>query len=197
MERAASVREVVNAISLARQRTDRDRMVVAVSGFGGSGKSTLARALVGEVDGSIRLRGDDFLNPARSHLRSTNWDGVERGRLRSEVLLPFRAGEQAEFRRFDWSAGKLGPWELLAPAGVLVVDAIGLFHPDLDDCVDVRIWVDVSIETATQQGIARDRAQGRRHDELWREIWVPNELDFVAAFNPRAQADIWYAADQG
>jgi putative protein kinase ArgK-like GTPase of G3E family len=39
-------------------------VVVGVSGFCGSGKSTLTRALVGAVPGAVRMRGDDFLDPA-------------------------------------------------------------------------------------------------------------------------------------
>ena len=51
-------------------------IVVGVSGFAGSGKSTLARKLAGAVPDSVRMRGDDFLDPRRSHQRSTDWDGV-------------------------------------------------------------------------------------------------------------------------
>jgi uridine kinase len=72
-------------------------LVVGVSGFGGSGKSTLARGLVEALPGAVRMRGDDFLDPARSHKRSADWDGVERKRLVSEVLTPVRS-RQPEHR---------------------------------------------------------------------------------------------------
>jgi hypothetical protein len=56
------------------------------------------------------MRGDDFLDPARSHHRSSDWDGVERIRLRDTVLRPFRSGSGSggTFRRFDWSTRALG-----------------------------------------------------------------------------------------
>ena len=114
---------------------------------------------------------------------------MERVRLRREVLDPFRAGEQSRFRRYDWSAGRLGDPEPLPAARVLVVDAIGLLHPDLDGAFDLTVWMDVDLETATSRGMRRDRAQGSDHEALWNDVWVPNELDFVARFDPRARAD--------
>ena len=48
-------------------------VVAAISGYGGSGKSTLARALVAEIAGSVRLRGDArFLPRDRADLRYAN-----------------------------------------------------------------------------------------------------------------------------
>src|SRR5215213_5845694 len=90
-------------------RRTQPRTVVAISGYGGSGKSTLAKALAAAVQGSTRLRGDDFLDPERSHRRSGDWDGVERTRIRSEVLEPYLRGEPVLFRPHDWNAGGLGP----------------------------------------------------------------------------------------
>ena len=166
-----------------------ERVVVGVSGFGGSGKSTLARELVARVPQSARIRGDDFLDPARSHRRSDDWNGVERARLRREVLDPFRAGEPSAFRRYDWSAGTLGTPEPVPTARVLIVDAVGLLHPELEGALDLTIWVDVDIETATARGKLRDRTHRSDHDALWDEVWVPTELAFAARFDPRARAD--------
>ncbi|WP_022890698.1 uridine kinase family protein [Agromyces italicus] len=165
-------------------------IVVGISGFCGAGKSTLARALVERADGIVRIRGDDFLDPARSHRRSGDWSGVERERLADEVLRPFREGRASEFRPYDWGAGRLGEPRPLPSAEVLVVDLIGLFHPDTVGLLDVRIWVDLDLETAARRGKARDEALGRRHDRLWDEVWVPNERDFAERFRPRDHAHL-------
>jgi uridine kinase len=186
----STLEDVVQAIEALRR--ERSRIVVGVSGFGGSGKSTLARFLVSTVPGSARIRGDDFLEPDRSHRRSSEWDGVERRRIRREVLDPFREGRASEFRRFEWEIGELGAPEPLPAAEVLVVDAIGLFHPELHGAIDLRIWVDVDLETATARGKERDRAAGHDHDHLWDDVWVPNERDFMTAFDPRGAADMRY-----
>lgn len=183
---------------IARIETLRDaqpRTVVAISGYGGSGKSTLAKALAAAIDGSTRLRGDDFLEPERSHRRSSDWDGVERTRLRSEVLEPYRRGEAVRFGPYDWNAGGLGPVVDLPGTRVLLVDAIGILHPDLDGCFDLSIWVDVDLEVAGERGRQRDRINGHDHDRLWTDVWLPNDRDFAARFDPVGRADVRYLPD--
>ena len=152
--------------------------------------------MVEALSGAERLRGDDFLDPARSHLRSADWDGVDRPRLIASVLTPFRAGLQGEFQRYDWSAGALGAPESLPRAEILVVDLIGLFHPQVMPALDVAIWCDVELDDAVRRGMARDRALGRSHEALWTDIWVPNELDFEQRFRPREHADVLYASSR-
>lgn len=62
-----------------------------------------------EGDSAVaRMRGDDFLDPSRSHCRSGDWDGVDRRRLVNEVLAPFREEREGSFRRYDWSRRELG-----------------------------------------------------------------------------------------
>jgi uridine kinase len=171
-------------------------IVVAISGYGGSGKTTLARELVAKLPGAVRMRGDDFLDPARSHIRSMDWDGVDRRRLVSTVLAPFRAERPSDFQRYDWSARSLGAAEPLPQAAVLVVDLIGLFHPEALPAIDLAVWCDVDLHTATQRGIARDERLGRDHESLWREVWVPNEIDFATRFTPQTAAHVLYCSSR-
>lgn len=178
------------ADSVARVREHSGAVLLGISGFGGSGKSTLARDLVAAIPGSVRIRGDDFLDPERSHRRSPDWDGVERLRLRREVLDPFHLNEPVLFHRFDWSRGRLGELEALPDASVIIVDAIGLFHPEMAGVADVTVWMDVDLSVATERGKARDRRLGRAHDQLWDDIWVPNEREFMSNFDPRMSAQL-------
>src|SRR5690606_12514146 len=131
-------------------------IVVGISGYAGSGKSTLARELVARIPGSVRLRGDDFLDPTRVHRRSTDWDGVERTRLVTEVLKPFREGAAGTFRRYDWSARRLGAPEPVPSGSVMIVDVIALFHPETAGFLDLRVWCDADLATAHRRGMARD-----------------------------------------
>lgn len=184
--------ELADSVARARQRSD--AVVVGVSGFGGSGKSTVAREFVAVIPDSVRIREDDFLDPERSHRRSPDWDGVERLRLRREVLEPFRQNEPVVFHRFDWSSGRLGKPETLPDARVIIVDAIGLFHPEMAGAFDITVWMDIDLADATERGKARDHLLGRDHDQLWDEVWVPNEQDFVLNFDPRGSAQIVFDA---
>lgn len=165
-------------------------LVVGISGYGGSGKSTLARALAARLDGAVRLRGDDFLDPARSHRRSPDWDGVGRDRLVADVLGPFREERASTFRRYDWAAAALGEPEPVPSGRILLVDLVGLFHPDALPALDLTVWCDVDLATAQERGMRRDASLGRDHTRLWNEVWVPNERDFDERFAPRERADV-------
>lgn len=167
-------------------------LTVGISGYCGSGKSTLTRQLVRETSGAVRLRGDDFLDPSRSHFRSNDWDGMDRTRLVRDVLQPFQTSHAGSFRRYDWSRGELGVPEPLPLGDVLIVDAIGLFHPDSLPSLDLTVWVDVDLPAAVAQGKQRDRLLGRNHEHLWDEIWVPNEEAFTARYSPRRRAQVLY-----
>lgn len=72
----------------------------------------------------------------------------------------------------------------------LVVDLIGLFHPDTLEVLDLTIWCDVDLPTATKRGMQRDADLGRDHSRLWTDVWVPNEIDFDDRFAPRERAEI-------
>ena len=177
-------------VAIEQLLTEHERVVVGISGYAGAGKSVLARRVVDAVDGAVRVRGDDFLDPVRVHRRSSDWDGVERERLRSEVLGPFRAGLTVAVRRLDWNSGQLGEPTPLPRASVLVIDAIGIFHPDLLPWLDLTVWVDADLQVAQERGMARDRAAGLDHDRLWTEVWTPNEREFEQIFSPRTHADL-------
>lgn len=166
--------------------------VVGVSGFAGSGKSTLVRALVESEPSMVRMRGDEFLDPSRSHHRSSDWDGVERTRLVDEVLVPFRERRGGMFRRYDWSRRTLGEPEPVPTGDVLLVDLIGLLHPEALPFLDLSVWVDVPLAKAQERGMRRDEALRRDFSRLWNEVWMPNELDFERNYSPRERADVLY-----
>jgi uridine kinase len=180
---------LIEPSALVRAITDLGApVVVGISGFGGSGKSTLATWLTQNVPGCVRVRGDDFLDPTLSQRRSNDWNGVDRARLTREVLDPFRRGERGQHRPYDWSQRRLADAVPNPEGSVLVVDLVGLFHPEVINRFDIRVWIDLDLATATERGLARDAAMGRDHRDLWRTVWVPNEEDFERSFSPRETA---------
>lgn len=72
----------------------------------------------------------------------------------------------------------------------MLVNLIGLFHPEMESHLDLRVWCDVDLATSTAWGKARDARLGRDHTTLWDEIWVPNEIAFITAYDPRGAADL-------
>ena len=182
------------ATAIEPLRAELGRVVVAISGYAGAGKSVLARRLVDIVDGAVRVRGDDFLDPSRVHRRSADWDGVDRPRMRTELLEPFRDGRPAVIRPLDWSSGRLGTATPLPRTSVLVVDSIGIFHPELLPWFDLTVWVDADLQVAQERGMRRDQAAGLDHDVLWTDVWTPNDREFEQTFSPRSVADIVHPA---
>jgi uridine kinase len=163
--------------------------VVAVSGFGGSGKSTLASEL-GRRLGAPVVGMDEF-GTAGVFSRSPNWSGLDRGRLVSQVLRPLKDGQLLITYDScdDWDTWHTKPVTVVVDRA-LVLEGIGLFHPDLQEFVDFRIWLDVDLDTATRQGTARELAAGRDPGRVWKDVWEPNEADFFAAYSPKAIADL-------
>jgi hypothetical protein len=114
--------------------------------------------------------------------------------MRDEALEPFRAGAPVAVRSLDWSTGRLGAATPLPHGSVLVVDSIGIFHPELLPWFDLTVWVDADFQVALDRGMARDRAAGLDHDLLWTDVWTPNDREFEQTFSPRSIADIVYVA---
>ncbi len=181
--------------AIEQKLAHQERVILGISGYAGAGKSVLARQIVEALPSAVRLRGDDFLVPDLVHERSNDWDGVERARLRTEVLVPFRTGRPVTVRSMSWDTRRLGPPTPLPRASVLVVDSIGIFHPDLSGCFDLTVWVDVDPAAAVQRGAARDRALGRDDEALWIEVWGPNDRAFAQTFDPKAAADLRFVPD--
>ena len=179
-----SIDHIVDRTGLLPGTTD----IIAISGYGGSGKTTLAQAL------GIRLMApvlsiDEFGTADVFH-RSNEWSGFDRPRLVRQVLAPVVAGARAVVYDScdDWDT-----WQTvsvrLAISRYLILEGVGLFHPDLLPYLDYRLWLDVSLAEATAQGIARERALSRDVRTLWKSIWAPNERDFESRFHPRNAAD--------
>lgn len=155
---------------------------MGVSGFAGAGKTTMAHRLVDEVGDGLRLRADDYLDPVRAHRPSSDW-ALDRDRLKREVVVPFRTGKPVMIRRLDWATRQLGAPTPLPRVSVLVVEGVGLFHPDLLESFDLTVWVDVDLQTARRRG----RSRGR-----WNRVWTTNDRTFEHLFHPRDGAGLRY-----
>lgn len=168
--------------------------VVGISGFGGSGKSTLAAELAQHLPGSAVVPGDEFLHSRPPIERSADWGSVDRERLVGQVLEPARRGAARAYQVWDHDTAAPGPWVSLAGATAVLVEGLGLYVPELVWLFDLRVWVDVDLDTATARGMWRDEHEyGNAQADLWTGVWRPNDADFFERYRPDRAAHVLYA----
>ncbi len=168
-------------------------VLVGISGFGGAGKSTLAEALHRSLPGSAVVPGDEFMRERPSAARSDDWSSVDRSRLVEQVLRPISLGQEASYQIYDWDAEALGRWVPVRATSAVIVEGVGLFHPELIPAFDLRVWIDVDLDTATARGIQRDTVvYSNPQTDLWERVWKPNDEEFFRRFSPDRAADLLY-----
>lgn len=139
---------------------------VAVDGVDAAGKSTLSGELARRLDAD-RLSADEFLRPPEERYRRGRespegyyLDSFDHDRLREAVL---------------------------AREGLLIVDGVFLFRPELNDLWDFRIFVHVDFEESIRRGIERD---GAETEPLYRRRYVPGQRIYLEQVRPRELADV-------
>lgn len=165
-------------------------LIIAISGFGGSGKTTLANQLKTGLKGEA-VSIDSFSTHERR--RSANWDNFDRKRFTREVLLPARGGIFPLVYVHEAWPGEPGATIKIPRTDYLIVEGCSIFHPDLLGYYDYKIWVNCPLEEATERGMWRDRhVHKNEQDYYWRNIWMPNEQDFLEKYQPDKAADVTF-----
>jgi uridine kinase len=193
----ARVRDLVLALGPGRLR-------VAVDGFTAAGKTSfgheLAYALSDAGRPVLRASLDDFKNPWRdAHLYDRKsgagyyrnaFDCEAMRRLLLEPAGPTGSGDVVlcsidPITQVDHTAD-VTP----APAdAVLIVDGVFAFRPEIDDCWDLRVWLEVGRETAFVRGEARDGLWGET-ESVHRTRYAVAEDVYLAEVDAPGLADV-------
>ena len=203
-ERAVVVDRIVGRILRFGPR----RVRVAVDGLTASGKTSLGHELAQRVAaaGRVVLRAslDDFKRPwSESHLYDrVSGEGYYRnafdsGAARRLLLDPAAPGGSGRvalcsvdpLTQIDHS----GVLVDMPTDGVLVVDGVFAFRPQLDMCWDLRIWLDVDPDLSVRRGVARDaeREGGAEQAEaLHRDRYLAAEDLYIDEVRPMARAEV-------
>jgi uridine kinase len=166
-------REVVEQIAALLSRLDLPARI-AIDGPDAAGKTTLAdevEKLLGEP--VVRISGDAFLRPQRERYR--------RGRESPEGYYE---------DSFDHAALRAS---IAAATGLVIVDGVFLFRPELDDLWSFRLFVQISEEESLRRGARRDRALHPSHaaaEHLYRVRYLPAQRMYEARVRARDRADI-------
>jgi hypothetical protein len=118
--------------------------------------------------------------------RCNDWQGFDRERLVRQVLAPLTRGihELSYESCTDWDSWKIHTAHVVVKR-FLILEGVGLFHPDVIPHLDYRIWLEVPLSQATAQGIVREQSLGRDPGDVWQRVWEPNEIDFDRRFHPQ------------
>jgi len=202
--RHAVLNEIAGRISALGDR----RVRGGVDGFTAAGKTSLGHELADVLadQGRVVLRAslDDFKRPWReAHLYDrVSGEGYYRNAFDIEAARRLLLGPAAGDRSGRVALCSIDPitqidhsHELaqLPDSGVLIVDGVFAFRPELNDCWDLRIWVHIATELSVRRGTARDaeREGGSLEAEaLHRDRYLAAESLYVEEVDPVAVADI-------
>ncbi len=166
--------------------------IIAISGFGGSGKTTLAHKIAESLEDSVVVTADDFMTKNYTE-QSDEWDCLDRSRITTELLQPAEAGNDIKYQVFDWDENKLGQWQSIGKPKYIILEGVGVIHPELIPYFDFSVWIDCPPEVATKRGMKRDKDLLHvDHDKLWQEVWAPNDQAYFEKCRPDELADCLY-----
>lgn len=164
--------------------------LIAISGFGGSGKTTIANR-IGEILNSSVIGVDSFQTKGAFNTNFSLWKIMDFARLENEVLKPFSQGNRIiNYGHFDAKNELIFETRQMKNDGLLIVEGVGLFRPELNEYFSFKIWVECPIEQAIERGKKRDREEyGNPTDERWDGVWKNNDLEYYEMFQPHKLAD--------
>jgi uridine kinase len=184
------------------------RLRVAIDGFTAAGKTSLGHELARGLSRCgrpvFRASLDDFKRPWKErHLYDRlSGEGYYRNafdrdaacRLLLDPSDPTADGLVAlcsidPITQIDHSAAK----SAMPANGVLVVDGVFAYRPEINAYWDLRVWVDIDAELSVSRGIERDRELEGGADEaeaLHRDRYLVGELLYVDEVDPRSFVEV-------
>ena len=159
---------ILTAGELAARLADREprlgrTRLIALDGRSGAGKTWLAGLLAVPLDAPV-IHLDDLY---------PGWNGPAAAgdALADWVIAPLARGEQARWRRFDWSAMSYAEWHTTEPAGVVLLEGCGSVRSALAARYAARIWVEAPAADRRRRLRARpDWAAYEPHTRQWAEL---------------------------
>jgi uridine kinase len=182
------------------------RLRVAIDGFTAAGKTSfgheVARGLSGRGRPVFRASLDDFKRPwsERHRYDRASGEGYYRNafdldaacRLLLDPSDPNADGLVAlcsidPITQIDHSATK----SVMPANGVLIVDGVFAYRPEINAYWDLRIWIEIDAELSVRRGIERDRSLDREVAEaLHRGRYLAGELVYIDEVDPRSFVEV-------
>lgn len=176
--------QAVDLVLATLERTPappRGPRVLAVDGRSGSGKTDLAAAVAARTGAPVVHLDDVY----------PGWDGLAAAVevVATDVLAPLRAGREAGFTRWDWTAGAPGGRVRVPLAPVVVLEGVG---SGAAGPVDLLVWLEAGSVVRRRRGLDRDGETFRPH---W-ERWAAQEDVLFTAHPVAERADLVLGSDE-
>jgi len=176
---------------------ENDDSLLRDSFYGGSFAEWLALQLVEELGGLV-VHGDDFYRVLDANVRASldaeagydkyfDWE-----RLRKEVLEPVSKGQVATYQVYDWKSNCLGGVKSIDPLGLVIVEGVYSFRPELRSFYQKSIFVAASLSVRSE----RARARGQNSKE-WISRWAAAENYYLEKHDPARTVDWTYNGENG
>lgn len=178
---------------------------VAIDGIDAAGKTTFADDLAPYVEQQgrpvVRASIDGFHRPRaeryqRGPLSPEGYyaDSFDYRRIRSHLLEPLGPNGTRKYVSAVFDYVTDSPIQLAARTApddaVLLFDGIFLFRPELDDCGDFRIWIEVDPQVALQRALTRDIDLSPDIESRYRQRYMPAQRRYINELHPRDRADL-------
>jgi uridine kinase len=180
---------------------------VAIDGVDAAGKTILADELVmpledrsravirASIDGFYRPRGVRYWRGLDSP-EGYFYDSFDYEALRRILLQPLGPNGNQQYRRASFNSELDEPAEeplRHAPVdSVLLFDGVFLMRPELDDCWDYRVFVEVDFEEAIRRSVQRDQPLFDSEDTTLERYWkryVSGQRLYLDIARPLERAD--------
>ncbi len=159
-------------------------LIIGVDGPSGAGKTVFADVLASELLASTGTR------PQIVHMDDLypGWDGLAEAveLVTSHVLEPLSRGEDGEFRRWDWLAGRRAEVVDVPTADWIVLEGVGAGSRRCRAHLAALAWLEADRDIRMARGLERDGESFRPH---W-ERWAVQEESLFAAENTREHATV-------
>ena len=180
-----------STFKIVKSNYDRDKKqntpyTIGINGIDCAGKTTLAKDLSGQLKQSginnEIFHIDDFNNP----------------KVEKETYRAFVSGNwnENDFDRYyeaiiDFQKARGAVEAASAKNGIVIVEGIFLFQPQLNNIFNYRIYLEVDVPVALTRFEERRRLKGDdRPVEIFKDIWVRAHNKYVSEINPQKICDL-------
>lgn len=168
---------------------DKSQILIGIDGRCASGKTTLAAGLKEKLSCEVIHMDDFFLRPDQRTKERLAIPGgnVDYERFSEEVINQLNARVDFCFRPYDCHTGSMKESVLIRRNTITVIEGSYSCHPQLWDCYDLHVFLDVDEVVQRERILARN---GKQAAEIFACKWIPLEEAYFNAYKIKERCEI-------